>query len=155
MLDSEIAMLKRLPLSSHVVHFIAYVVDEGNDLRGILLPWAGVTIDTLPTISWSYLRDVVCGLRDIHALPLSETVVGEKDELSHGVVFCRNILVMNIDLDSEGPDYPGAHKAILNILLNLKDKAEGDIDKSCLEDMETWLRDGLGFTELSAKMNNW
>jgi hypothetical protein len=160
MIDSEIAMLKRLAHSPHVVHFIAYVVDEDDDLRGILIPWAGVTIDTLPTIRWSYLRDIAYGLRDIHALSLSEAEVGKKDTPSHGDVFCRNILVMDgvarlIDLDNAGLNYPGDHEAFLNVLLALKDKADGDVDKSRIGEMETWLRNGLGFAELAEKLQDW
>jgi hypothetical protein len=160
LLDAEIAMNTTLAHSPHVVHFIAYVVDDDGDLRGILFPWAGVTIDTLPTIRWSYFRDIVHGLRDIHALPLSETDIGKKDEPSHGDLFCRNILIMDgvarlIDLNTEGLDYPGDHQAFLNVLLTLKDKAEEDIDRSRIGEMETWLHAGMGFAELSDLMKDW
>jgi hypothetical protein len=160
LLDAEIAMNMRLAHSRHVVHFIAFVVDEDGDLRGILIPWAGVTIDTLPTIRSSYFRDIVYGLRDIHALPLLDTDIGKKDEPSHGDVFCRNILVMDgvahlIDVNNEGLDYPGEHEAFLNVLLTLKDKAEGDVHMRRIGELEAWLRAGMGFAKLAEKMKDW
>ena len=138
-LDAEIAMMNQLMHSPHIVHSIAYVVDEDGDLRGILLPWAGVTIDALPTVCWSYFRDIVYGLRDIHSLSVQGS---DEGEASHGDVFCRNILVQDgvarlIDLNNEGLDYPGDHKAFANVVQSLKDKADGDIDKKRMSELET------------------
>ena len=88
-IDKEIAMMKRLAHSTHIVHFIAYVVTKDGDLRGILLPWAGVQIDTLPTVRGSFFRDIVCGLLDIHSHPQSKSEDGEEGEASHGDVLSQ------------------------------------------------------------------
>ena len=135
-------------------------MDEDGDLRGILLPWAGVQIDTLPTVRWSFFRDIVYGLLDIHSLPQPKTEDGEEREASHGDVFCRNILVKDgvarlIDLNNEGLDYPGDHEAFFNVILALKDKAEGDIDRSRMDELEAWLRSGMGFAQLLENMKEW
>ena len=160
MIDNEIAIMKRLEHSPHIVHFIGYVVDEDGDLRGILLPWAGVKIDSLPTVRWSFFCDIVYGLSDIHSLTLPESEMGEEREASHGDIFCRNILVKDgvarlIDSANEGLDYPGDHQAFLDVLLALKDKAEGDVDKSRIAELEAWLRAGMSFAQLSEKVKKW
>ena len=60
-----------------------------------------------------------------------------------------------IDCANEGLDYAGDHQAFLDVLLTLKDKAEGDIDKSRLAELEAWLRAGMSFAQLSEKVKEW
>ena len=72
-------------------------------------------------------------------------------------MFCRNILVKDgvarlIDLDNAGLDYPGDHEALLNVLLALNEKAERDVDKRRMDELEAWLRDGVGFAQLLESM---
>ena len=74
-------------------------------------------------------------MRSIHAFPVLETEVGEKDEQSHGDVFCRYILswmkcARLIGLDNQRLDYPRDQDAFLNGLLTLKDKPEKEFDKT-------------------------
>lgn len=155
-LDSEISMINPLLHSPYIVHIEAYIMDEDDDMRGILLPWAGECIDKVPTVRWSYFRDVTYGLRYIHAL----TNPDGQDEASHGDVFCRNILVQDgvahiIDLDNAGCDYPGDRIAFADVIAELKEKAEGKSDTERMEKLGCLLHEGVSFDNIAAKISDW
>jgi hypothetical protein len=138
----------------------AYVVDEDDEMRGLLFPWAGVTIDTLPTVHWSYFRDLIYGLRDIHAITWPDSDSGTEVEASHGDIFCRNILVMDhkarwIDIGAPGEDYPGDSTAFADVLALLSVKADQDLDRDHMKDVETWLRGGMSFADVAMAIGDW
>ncbi|KAF8530080.1 hypothetical protein BU17DRAFT_59857 [Hysterangium stoloniferum] len=158
--DEQMAVLKDFISNPYIVSPSAYIVDEDDDMRGILFPWAGVCIDALPFVRWSYVRDLLFGLRDIHAIIRTDPNFGGEVEGSHGDVFCRNILVMDgkarwIDIGTTEVDYLGDSVAFADVLALLLDKAEGEVDRSHMEDVETWLRDGISFFDIAIAIEFW
>ena len=60
-------------------------MEEGGDLRGILLQWPRVQIDTLPTFCLPFLRDIVYGLLKIgSANYVRKYIIVNEFEVTHG-----------------------------------------------------------------------
>jgi serine/threonine protein kinase len=146
----EITLLNQLRGSSSFLPILAYVVDDEVRTRGFLLPYAGLSIDETSNVQWSYFRDVLQGLCEIHDIPAC-----------HGDVFPRNILVNDgkawlIDPGNEGLDYKGDRQALIDTITSLRSKAMSDMDVEKMDSMCSMLSDSsIELRTILTCFSNW
>jgi tRNA A-37 threonylcarbamoyl transferase component Bud32 len=136
-MQREITILDQLRGSSCVLPILAYVADDEVRTRGFLLPYAALRIDKASCVQWSYFKDLLQGLCEIHDIPAC-----------HGDVFPRNILVNSgkawlIDPGKEGSDYKGDRQALIDTITSLQSKAMSEMDVEKMDSMCTMLGDNV------------
>ncbi|KAG6815834.1 hypothetical protein H0H87_010914, partial [Tephrocybe sp. NHM501043] len=154
----EVALNGQVRDSPYIVALAAFIVDEDGLLRGQLYPWSGVRIDTLPSVTWQMLRDVLAGLRDIGRATMPDHSTGNIVAASHGDVFSRNVVVQDgrarlIDAGNEGLNYEGDRGAAITMFSSLAEKMPTEEDKKKLSVMLELLKTDLGFEVIVERLS--
>ncbi|KAJ3926149.1 MAG: hypothetical protein NXY57DRAFT_1029914 [Lentinula lateritia] len=156
--NREIRMLYLLRESEYFLPLLACVVDTTDRMRGFLVPFGGTPLDKLPTVRWKMFLNVLQGLIAIHSIPAHalETLKTAEDlELvEHGDICARNVLVDEsgklylIDVGSRTEDYPGDRRALVDMMAELRLKAETEQDETTINRMLKLLEGTLALPDI-------
>ncbi|KAJ3873937.1 hypothetical protein F5051DRAFT_108714 [Lentinula edodes] len=141
--NREITLLHLLRESEYFLPLLACVVDTTDRMRGFLVPFGGTPLDKLPTVRWKMFLNVLQGLIAIHAIPADALGTSKIEEdmqlVEHGDICARNVLVDEsgkvhlIDVGSRTVDYQGDRRALVEMMAELKAKAETEQDETMID----------------------
>ncbi|KAJ4496619.1 hypothetical protein C8R41DRAFT_866025 [Lentinula lateritia] len=137
---------------------LACVVDTKERMRGFLIPFGGTSLDHLPTVRWQIFFDILQGLVTIHAIPADALGTSKIEEdmqlVEHGDICARNVLVDEsgkvhlIDVGSRTVDYQGDRRALVDMMAELRLKAETEQDETMINRMLKLLEGTLALQDI-------